>query len=68
MLNFTFVASFRNLAITLIDGNEKDDASRNLPLPRSVKRRRKDGKPAEIKLLPTRPKFGDAPIAEDRGV
>eukprot|EP00108_Taenia_solium_P002741 TsM_001076100 transcript=TsM_001076100 gene=TsM_001076100 len=56
------------LAITLIDGNEDDDASRNLPLPRSVKRQRKDGKPAEVKLLPTRPKFGDVPITEDRVV
>ncbi|EUB59530.1 Ras-related GTP-binding protein D [Echinococcus granulosus] len=55
-----------NPVVTLIDGNEEDDAGRNLSLPRSVKRRWKDGKSVEINLLRTRPKFGDAPSTDDR--
>ncbi|KAH9277896.1 Radial spoke head protein 3 -like protein [Echinococcus granulosus] len=57
-----------NPVVTLIDGNEEDDAGRNLSLPRSVKRRWKDGKSVEINLLRTRPKFGDAPSTDDRVV
>ncbi|KAL5103839.1 hypothetical protein TcWFU_001700 [Taenia crassiceps] len=56
-----------NPAITLMDGNV-DDSSRSLPLSRSLKLRRKDGKPAGVKLLPTRPKFGDVTNAEDKVV
>ncbi|VDM16913.1 unnamed protein product [Hydatigera taeniaeformis] len=57
-----------NLAITILDGNEDDDVTRSSHLLRSVKRRRKDDKPPGMKLVPTRPKFGDASSAEDRVV